>query len=230
MKGLTTIICLGLIAVTLASCGNSGKQAKSGETAKQETAPATPSKTYREIAIEVVSDAIALKKITMNVFMDYGVNWELFEKGEKVYDENNELARFHIIDMVLAKRQQFYITNNTFKTIQGLIDDMDVKVRSLQGIQNDTKITQGDLELIITKADAYIRHFYDQANKPTYTRNDYFITGIQLYKDFENSINQTGEIAQEAAPQGEAIYNEALTSKVKQFWDSFLIPYLTKGQ
>lgn len=228
MKGLKTIISLGLIAITLASCGNSGKQAKSGETAKQETVPATPSKTYREIAIEVVSDAIALKKITMNVFMDYGVNWELFEKGEKVYDENNELARFHIIDMVLAQRQQFYINNNMFKITQERLDNMSNKAKSLEGIANNTHISKADLDSIGIKADTFIRYFFHTVTNPSDTRTNYLISGAQLYQDLDKAINQTGEIAQEAAPQGEAIYNDVVPSNIKQYWDDFLIPYLTK--
>jgi len=114
MKGINIILSLGLIAITLASCGNSGKQANSGEESKQEAAPQAQTKTYREIAVDFVSEAIALKQISLYIFFDYAVNWEKMEKGEKVYDEKNELTRFHIEDMVLDQRQKFYESNNTF--------------------------------------------------------------------------------------------------------------------
>ena len=70
MKEIKTIICMGLIAIALASCGNSGKQANSSEGSKQEAAPQEPTKTYREIAVEFVSEAIALKQISLYVFLD----------------------------------------------------------------------------------------------------------------------------------------------------------------
>lgn len=230
MKGFKTFIYCGLIAITLASCGNSGKQAKSGEEAKKEATPETPTKTYREIAVEFVSEAIAIKKISMNIFFDYGVNWELFENGEKVYDEKNELTRCHIIDMVLAQRQQFYMSNNTFKTMQGLADDMTKKLESLTDLKNDTQITRADLVLIGTTSSDFINYFINQAHRPSETRTNFLLTGGKLYKDFENAINLTGDIAQEATPTGDSIYSESITSTVKQYWENFLYPYLNKGR
>ena len=230
MKGIRIFICMGLIVATLTSCGNSGKQPKTNDAAKQETASVPNTKTYKEIAVEFVSEAIALEQISMNIFYDYGVNWELFEKGEKVYDENNELTRYHIVDMVLAQRQQFYINNNMFKITQKRLDNMSNKVQSLQGVPNDTQITKADLDSIGTKADTFIRFFFHTVVNPSGTRTNYLVSGSQLYQDLDKAISQTGEIAQEAAPQGEAIYNDVVPSNIKQYWEDFLIPYLTKGK
>lgn len=221
---------MGLIAIALASCGNSGKQTNAGEESKQEAAPQEPTKTYREIAVEFVSEAIALKQISLYVFLDYGVNWELMEKGEKTYDEKNELTRFHIEDMVLDQRQKFYESNNTFQTISKMLGDMAEKEKSLQGLKNDTQISQADLDLIGTKSMLFIDFVYKQAQRPTLRRSDFLVKGMEMYKEIEATINQTGEIAQEAAPMYESIYNECLTSSVKQYWETFLIPYLNQGQ
>lgn len=228
MKKLQFVFCWGLMAAALVSCGNSGKQPKTNDATKQETASVPHTKTYKEIAVEFVSEAIALKQISMNIFYDYGVNWELFEKGEKVYDEQNELSRYHIADIVLAQRQQFYINNNMFKITQERLDNMSNKAKSLEGIANNTHISKADLDSIGIKADTFIRYFFHTVTNPSDTRTNYLISGVQLYQDLDKAINQTGEIAQEAAPQGEAIYNDVVPSNIKQYWDDFLIPYLTK--
>ncbi|SFO98984.1 hypothetical protein [Prevotella sp. tf2-5] len=230
MKKTIQIICIGCIATIIISCGNSGKQANSSEGTKQEAAPQAPTKAYREIAVEFVSEAIALKQISLYIFLDYGVNWELMEKGEKVYDEKNELTRFHIEDMVLDQRQKFYESNNTFQTISKMLGDMGEKAKSLQGLKNDTQISQADLDLIGTKSMLFIDFVYKQAQRPTLKRSDFLVKGMEMYKEIEAAINQTGEIAQEAAPKMGSIYNESLTSSVKQYWESFLIPYLNQNQ
>ena len=230
MKEIKTILCMGLIVITLASCGNSGKPANAGEGFKQEAVSQEPTKTYREIAVEFVSEAIALKQISLYIFLDYGVNWELMEQGEKVYDEKNELTRFHIEDMVLDQRQKFYESNNTFQTISKMLGDMGEKAKSLQGLKNDTQISQADLELIGTKSMLFIDYVYKQAQRPTLKRSDFLVKGMEMYKEIEAAINQTGEIAQEAAPKYKSIYNESLTSSVKQYWSTFLIPYLNQEQ
>ena len=230
MERIKTIIYLGLIALSLASCGNSGKQANSSEGTKQEPASQTPTKTYREIAVEFVSEAIALKQISLYIFCDYVVNWEMMEKGEKVYDEKNELTRFHIEDMVLDQRQKFYESNNTFQTISKMLGDMGKKAKSLQGLKNDTQISQADLDLIGTKSMSFIDFVYKQGQRPTLTRSEFLVKGMEMYKEIEAAINQTGEIAEEAAPKMASIYKESLTSSVRQYWESFLIPYLNQDQ
>ena len=230
MKKTIQIICIGCIAAIIISCGNSGKQANSSEGTKQEAAPQAQTKAYREIAVEFVSEAIALKQISLYIFLDYGVNWELMEKGEKVYDEKNELTRFHLEDMVLDQRHKFYLSNNTFQTISQMSIDMGEKVESLKGLKNDTQITKADLDLIGTKLMSFIDYVYKQGQRPTLTRSEFLVKGMEMYKEIEAAINQTGEIAQEAAPKMGSIYNESLTSSVKQYWESFLIPYLNQNQ
>jgi hypothetical protein len=41
--------------------------------------------------------------------------------------------------------------------------------------------------------------------------------------------NSSEGTKQEAAPKMGSIYNESLTSSVKQYWESFLIPYLNQN-
>lgn len=76
----------------------------------------------------------------------------------------------------------------------------------------------------------FIDFVYKQAQRPTLTRSEFLVKGMEMYKEIEAAINQTGEIAQEAAPKMGSIYNESLTSSVKQYWESFLIPYLNQNQ
>jgi len=111
-----------------------------------------------------------------------------------------------------------------------MFGDMGEKAKSLQGLKNDTQISQADLDLIGTKSMVFIDYVYKQGQRPTLTRSDFLVKGMEMYKEIEAAINQTGEIAQEAAPKYESIYNESLTSSVKQYWGTFLIPYLKQEQ
>lgn len=227
MKEIKKIICLLCFAVIVIGCGNNGNQGNVKKNSNKETV--VPKElTYEEQTLEIVSNGWAVQKSLAPMWVDFSVNWELYNTRKKVYDAKNNLTTAEDERDAITMRQQFYMDNGIYDAVSKLLLDMEKSINDLKNKQNNTDITAGDLMLIVNRGKAFYQFLSEFRLYHLKTQNQLLEEGAAHLQELQSSIQKLGNVSQKAEPIGDRISKEISTSDIRNYRENVIKPYLNQ--
>lgn len=223
MNKLKTIVCMGLITFTLASCGNSGKQAKSGDAPKQEAN--VPTMSYKDRAVEIATEALVIRKMSHYVMTDLVMNWDSFNAQQIIYDKDNNPVRCNSKAEAIRQRELFHI-ENYLKVILNLLNDMDGQIQTMKNIQSDGSASVSTLETVKEQCGQLHWYLLQNGEAEAKTVDEFYNNAFQRLNNLDDAIKQSGDIVKDALEKAPAFYDAAETAAMKKYRENVLDPYI----
>ena len=223
MKKTIQIICVGCIATIIISCGNSGKQAKSGEAPKQEAN--VPTMSYKDRAVEIATEALAIRKLSYYVMMDIAMNWESFNGQHIIYDKDNKPVKCYSVSEFIRQRELFHLDNN-LKTNVNLLNDMDSQLQTMKNIQSDGSASISTLEAVKEQCSQLQGYLLQNDEVQAKSLKEFLDNTTARFDNLDDALKQTGDIVNAAGQKEQAFWETAETSIMKDYREKVLDPYI----
>lgn len=223
MRRFIHIICVGCIATLIISCGNSSKQAKSGEAPKQEAN--VPSMSYKDRAVEIATEALVIRRMSHYIITDFAMNWDSFNAQKVIYDKDNNPVRCNSKAEVIRQRELFHMENN-LKVILNLLNDMDGQIQTMKNTQSDGSASVSTLETVKEQCGQLHGYLLQNGEAEAKTVDEFLNNAFQRLNNLDDAIKQTGNIFKEALDKAPAFYDAAETAAMKKYRENVLDPYI----
>lgn len=223
MKKNIQIICIGCIATLIISCGNSSKQAKSGEAPQQEVN--VPTMSYKDRAVEIVTEALVIRKMSHYIMTDLVMNWDSFNAQQIIYDKENNPVRCNSKVEAIRQRELFHM-ENYLKVILNLLNDMDGQIQTMKNIQSDGSASVSTLETVKEQCGQLHWYLLQNGEAEAKTVDEFYNNAFQRLNNLDDAIKQSGDIVKDALEKAPAFFDTAETAAMKKYRENVLDPYI----
>ena len=181
MRTFYKIIGVGLVAISIMACGNKANQTKTDDAPKQEAN--VPSMSYKDRAVEIVTEALVIRKMSHYVMTDLVMNWDSFNAQQIIYDKDNNPVRCNSKAEVIRQRELFHM-ENYLKVILNLLNDMDGQIQTMKNIQSDGSASVSTLETVKEQCGQLHWYLLQNGEAEAKTVDDTVVVDAHIYFSF----------------------------------------------
>ena len=223
MRTFYKIIGIGFVAISIMACGNKTNQTKTDDAPKQEAN--VPSMSYKDRAVEIVTEALVIRKMSHYVMTDLVMNWDSFNAQQIIYDKDNNPVRCNSKAEVIRQRELFHM-ENYLKVILNLLNDMDSQIQTMKNIQSDGSASVSTLETVRNQCGQLHWYLLQNGEAEAKTVDEFMNNAIQRITSLDEAIKQTGNIFKEALDKAPAFYDAAENDTMRKYRENVIAPYI----
>lgn len=218
-----TKILILLVAILFSACGNKANQGETVDAPKQEAN--VPSMSYKDRAVEIATEALAIRKLSYYVMMDIAMNWESFNGQHIIYDKDNKPVKCYSVSEFIRQRELFHLDNN-LKTNVNLLNDMDSQLHTMKNIQSDGSASISTLEAVKEQCSQLQGYLLQNDEVQAKSLKEFLDNTTARFDNLDDALKQTGDIVNAAGQKEQAFWETAETSIMKDYREKVLDPYI----